>query len=486
MPQRPLPKYVVDEPNLAMIRAIGRPRTVLDAGCGSGLNGAAARAAGARVVGVDTDAASLAHARELLDEVVALDIESADLERAFPERRFDLILAGDVLEHTREPQKVLAALAALLEDCGRVILSVPNVAAWPVRLGLLAGRFEYEPSGILDDTHLRFFTQASLMRMVEGAGLQPLSVDLNPFLVRAARTPVRAVLLATQKGDVDPGRLRRSALYQAYSRYVRPTEDRIAKLAPGLLAFQHVLVARKPPVPRTLSLTVGMLTYNERDSICDMIDDIKAVAPDASILIVDSSTDDTPELARARGAEVVRQLPAQGHGPAMERLMVEAARRSDALIYLDCDRTYPVQEIPRLRALLEQGADVVNASRTHRKPRAMPWPNYAANRIFASAVRVVHGLPTTDVHSGMRGYRCSVLRDFAFDGSGDALPVDTIVLPARLGYKVVELPIEYHDRVGDSKLRKLSGTTWTFVRIARALGTGSRKNVKRSYSVESA
>ena len=134
--------------------------------------------------------------------------------------------------------------------------------------------------------------------------------------------------------------------------------------------------------------------------------------------------------------------------------MYEAAAESDALIYIDCDFTYPTREIPRIREMLEEGADVVNATRTSRYPRAMPVAHFAANRVFAGAAALVHGLPTTDVHSGLRGYRSSVIRSFDFDGEGDALPLDTLILPARSGHHVVEFPIAYAERVGVSKLQR--------------------------------
>ena len=70
----------------------------------------------------------------------------------------------------------------------------------------------------------------------------------------------------------------------------------------------------------------------------------------------------------------------------------------------------------------------------------------------------MHGVPTCDVHSGMRAYRSGMIRAFDFDGEGDALPIDTLLWPAKCGYRVVELPIEYNERVGQSKLRKLAGT----------------------------
>jgi hypothetical protein len=131
--------------------------------------------------------------------------------------------------------------------------------------------------------------------------------------------------------------------------------------------------------------------------------------------------------------------------------------------------------IPELRRLLEEECvDVVNCARTRAKPAAMPWPNYLANRGFAALAHALHGVPTVDVHSGMRAYRTSVIRAFDFDGEGDALPIDTLLWPVKRGYRVLELPIDYDERVGDSKLRKLAGTAWTFIRLARTLPVGRR------------
>ena len=74
----------------------------------------------------------------------------------------------------------------------------------------------------------------------------------------------------------------------------------------------------------------------------------------------------------------------------------------------------------------------------------------------------------------MRAYRSSVIRAFDFDGEGDAIPIDTLLFPAKCGYRVVEMPIEYHERVGQSKLRKLAGTVWTMIRLVGALPVGTR------------
>lgn len=472
-------KYLVAEENLALVGAAGTPRTVLDVGCGIGLNGAAVKRRGARVTGIEIEPRAAAQASKRLDEVLAVDLTDASaVARALAGRTFDLLLFADVLEHLAEPLPVLRCLLDHLAEDGHVIVSLPNVAAWTVRLGLLAGRFQYEPSGILDDTHLRFFTRESARRLLEEAGLEVLRIEQNPMIVRAAKDAVigaYGLRGAAAAGELSPTALIESLPYKLYRGLVRPAEDALANRAPGLLAFQNVLIARRPPRPRRLSLTVGMLTMDEEESIARMIGEIREVAPDAAIVCVDSSRDRTPAIARELGARVLRQVPPRGHGPAMERLMKIAAQDSELLIYLDCDFTYPTTMIPIVRGLVEEGChDVVNCARTRKKPAAMPLPNYLANRGFAAMASVMHGIPTRDVHSGMRAYRTSVIRAFEFDGEGDALPIDTLLYPAKCGYRVLEIPIEYSERVGASKLRKLAGTVWTLVRLARALPVGSR------------
>jgi hypothetical protein len=131
--------------------------------------------------------------------------------------------------------------------------------------------------------------------------------------------------------------------------------------------------------------------------------------------------------------------------------------------------------IPVVRRIIEEeGADMVNCARTRTRPAAMPVPNFLANRGFAALAHALHGVPTCDVHSGMRAYRTGMIRAFDFDGEGDALPIDTLLWPAKCGYRVVEMPIEYNERVGQSKLRKLAGSVWTMIRLARTLPVGQR------------
>ena len=222
-----------------------------------------------------------------------------------------------------------------------------------------------------------------------------------------------------------------------------------------------------------MKLTVAMITMNEEGAVAKVIGDIRGVAPDAEILLVDSSKDRTAEVAEELGCRVIKQFPPQGYGPAMNRAVREGS--GDIVITLDCDDTYPVDVIPKLVQLIEKdGYDLVNTTRVWRRPKAMPFANFLANRLFALGARVLHGLKTTDVHSGMRAYRKSMIEQVSWQPKGPALPVDMIVIPHRMGFRIAEVPIDYRERIGTTTLQRFSSTLWTFRRLwnARAVPRG--------------
>lgn len=133
------------------------------------------------IVELDPDAA--ADLSTVPHQAVVCDIEalSADggyvWEEQLGPRSFDVILLADVLEHLRDPWSVLAAASRFLRPGGRVFISVPNVCHSSIVLELLADRFDYTDSGILDDSHLRFFNLRSLEDLCLQAGLRPTEID---------------------------------------------------------------------------------------------------------------------------------------------------------------------------------------------------------------------------------------------------------------------------------------------------------------------
>ncbi|HEY3897547.1 MAG TPA: glycosyltransferase family 2 protein [Chthoniobacter sp.] len=213
-------------------------------------------------------------------------------------------------------------------------------------------------------------------------------------------------------------------------------------------------------------ISVVMISMNEEKAVGDVIADIRKHAPDAEILLVDSSKDRTPEIAEQAGARVIRQFPPQGYGKAMELALRSA--KGEVVITLDCDSTYPADQIPVLaRMVLEDGWDLVDASRLRTKPTAMPWTNYLGNRVFALAASILFCRYVTDLHSGMRAYRKSMIDALQFEAKGAALPVELLLLPIKLGYRVTTHFIEYFDRVGTSTMNPIDTCKWTAWRIWR-------------------
>ena len=138
----------------------------------------------------------------------------------------------------------------------------------------------------------------------------------------------------------------------------------------------------------------------------------------------------------------------------------------EVVITLDCDDTYPVEAIPELATLvLENGFDIVDASRLKTKPEAMPWINYFANAGFAWLASLLFFKRITDLHSGMRAYRKSMIDSLTYNARGAALPVELLLRPLTQGYKFKVIYIDYRERLGVSTMRPLESAWWTLKRI---------------------
>ena len=214
-------------------------------------------------------------------------------------------------------------------------------------------------------------------------------------------------------------------------------------------------------------ITVAMITRNEEKAVGKVIKDIQAAVPGVEILVVDSSSDQTANIAQSLGARVIRQFPPQGYGPAMDAALRSSER--DVVVTLDCDDTYPVEYIePMARLVIEGGYDLVDASRLARKPAAMPWINYFANWGFAAVASVLFCQRITDLHSGMRAYRKKLIDQLQYESKGAALPVELLLRPIHDGYKVKVIDIPYRPRIGESTMQPLQGAWWTMKRILRS------------------
>jgi len=228
-----------EDVNWGLLRLWGNRRDldVLDVGCGFATTSQHIRARGNRVTGIETAAEAVQVARERIDEVIAADLRTLDLG----ERRFDAILFADILEHLAWPEEVLTRYLGLLKPGGRVFVSLPNIGLWSVRLSLAFGRFQYTDTGVLDRTHLRFFTRSSAKRLIAGAGLRVIARTYNPGLVRPL-VPLAKRLLASGE-ERNPAALLEPKAYRFYLKSVYPVERLMARLWPGALAFQMIFEA---------------------------------------------------------------------------------------------------------------------------------------------------------------------------------------------------------------------------------------------------
>jgi O-antigen biosynthesis protein len=174
----PGPRYDFDRIDLDsgsvhadVVELVGESKRVLELGPATGYMSRALGERDCEVVGIELDPDMAKRAGEFCGRMIVGDVEALDLERELEGERFDAIVAADVLEHLKDPLQVLRRLRPFLGPDGCFVISVPNVAHGSVRLALLSGRFDYQDIGLLDSTHLRFFTRETLEQLLDEAEL---------------------------------------------------------------------------------------------------------------------------------------------------------------------------------------------------------------------------------------------------------------------------------------------------------------------------
>lgn len=193
---------------------------VLDIGCGSSAIGMTLKNAGfANLYAVEVDEEAKERARNFY-KIVESSFEP------FADKKFDLILLLDVLEHTPHPEDFLEKVGKLIKPGGTLLISVPNIAHWSVRIPLFFGFFNYTSRGLLDRTHLQFFTRSRLKNIINLEG------HLRIIRLGASIEPVELIL---------PKILWNNPFFRLFS-LLRLS---IASLLPGLMAYQHLAIVKK-------------------------------------------------------------------------------------------------------------------------------------------------------------------------------------------------------------------------------------------------
>ena len=205
----------------------------------------------------------------------------------------------------------------------------------------------------------------------------------------------------------------------------------------------------------TPKISIVMPTFNEAQALPLVVADIRKYtqAYDTEILIVDSSKDTTRVVAESLGVKVISQPP-QGHGIALRTAILAAS--GDFIVTADCDNTYPMDRLPDFIDLLDrEGYDLVSGNRlgTEEVRKAMPYSNFWANRSFGFVVRMLYGIRTHDVTTGMFGFRRSAAHAVAWE-TNYSFPAEIIIRSHLAGLRYKEVPIAYRLRVGEVTLHR--------------------------------
>jgi glycosyltransferase involved in cell wall biosynthesis len=201
-------------------------------------------------------------------------------------------------------------------------------------------------------------------------------------------------------------------------------------------------------------VSVVMGSYNEAEAIGPVLEDIEeATDGQAEVVVVDSSSDGTAEIARDHGATVIEQEP-QGYGYAVCKALLSAS--NPVRITTDCDGTYPMERIPDFLDLINEGYDVVSGDRLYHGADTMPTLNRFGNYAFAGLSSVLSGEYLHDVTTGMRAYHEDVIEEITWT-ENTGLSAELLIRPAMRGYEIREEPIAYDERLGETKLDPFSG-----------------------------
>ena len=227
-----------------------------------------------------------------------------------------------------------------------------------------------------------------------------------------------------------------------------------------------------------MRVSVIIPTHNEAQAIGRVLADLPSDLATEVIVVDSDSTDGTPDLARSLGAEVIQE-PCRGYGRACLTGLANA-KHPDVVVFLDGDYSDRPSELPILLAPIVEGrADITLGSRLQdrRSAAALPWHQVLGNRLAASLIRLLYGLQISDL-GPFRAARAEVLRALALEQTTYGWAVEMILKGALAGFRVVEVPVSYHPRIGKSKisgtLKGTIGAGWFILSLIVRYYFGSR------------
>lgn len=214
--------------------------------------------------------------------------------------------------------------------------------------------------------------------------------------------------------------------------------------------------------------SVILPAHNEEEAILKVLQDIRAIAPDAEVIVVDDgSTDRTGELAAQNGATVLRHVLRSGAGKSVKDGILQAT--SDYIVMLDADGSYPVDRIPEFIQQLDAGYDLVIGARRGSEYRGS-FLKVLARMVFTFITQFATGKRIPDINSGMRAFRKSnMIPFFQHLCDGFSLPTTMTLSHLFLGKSVTYITISYEKRLGKSKVRIIRDSLRTLQYITESI-----------------
>jgi glycosyltransferase involved in cell wall biosynthesis len=219
-------------------------------------------------------------------------------------------------------------------------------------------------------------------------------------------------------------------------------------------------------------VSVIIPTHNEAQAIGCVLADLPSHVVTEVIVVDSNSTDGTSDIARGMGAQVIQE-PRRGYGCACLTGLANA-KNPDVVVFLDGDYSDRPSELPTLlRPIIEGRADITLGSRlsSGRSSGALPWHQAFGNRLAAGLIRLLYGVKVSDL-GPFRAGRTDVLRALALEETTYGWAVEMILKGAIAGFRIIEVPVSYHPRIGKSKisgtLKGTLGAAWFILsRIVR-------------------
>lgn len=235
----------INEGIIKQIEFSNHDAAILDVGAGRGALGEAMRQLGYEVYAIESCADAAREASERVDHVIQTDLHDMHhIALALKNKKFKYIIFSDVLEHVYDPLAVLRSYLPFLDLDGKLLISLPNTVNWLNRLKFTFGMFNYEMTGVMDRTHIRFFTFNSAKKLLAAASCVVEKIDYTPFLTRAFLPLIKKILRKKDKNNSKHVILD-SPYYKFYAKYIYPIEYGITWLLPRLFAFRMIFVVRK-------------------------------------------------------------------------------------------------------------------------------------------------------------------------------------------------------------------------------------------------